>query len=173
MVPWDKKHPSIPILFVPSSQGATTDQTLQILSDLRHHQYSLVNILLTASDGDKKYLQFVKPIIEKFKKNILLLESHDNLTGLTSFVLTDFDVHTFDLLHMLKNVWYRYSSDISFGVATQSSPHKLADALIRLDIPESYINLGAGRKMDDELPLKIFSMKNAISAQSNSDFETF
>lgn len=174
LIPWINGIPSIPMLFYPSGQGNANNDTIDILNQLRHAKIDDVSIKLTVSDGDPSYLKLIVETISKFENIMKNTNSENNLISIAHQIIEDSNAHSFDLLHLLKNAWYRFASnDVLIGATAQSTPFELDKALLELGIPEFFMNLGADRKMDDRPALEIFSIEYVICALNKSDFNTF
>ena len=156
LIPIDASHRAIPIFCIPAKHGTATitirEHVVSIIDFLLNHHIQIVGL---ASDGDHQYSSFSKDFM-KFLFNDIHVKSEMMVTKL----LNNFGkiCHFSDPFHLVKRDRYRKVSKQSFIVDpwNQRSLYSVKD-LMQLGIPDYILDAEQARKMEDSLPLKLFS----------------
>ena len=168
LIPVDASHRAVPICCIPAAHGTATDKTLQIIDDTRNSlQINGIQVIGFASDGDHQYSSISRSFLDYIMNDI------KNISELTATnIINKFDLicHFSDPFHLVKRDRYRKVSKESFIVDpwNESSVYSVID-LQGLDIPDYILSDEQARKMEDFLPLKLFSTKILRSILERDD----
>lgn len=155
--PLDSENGGFPILLYPKQNGAANQAFISLLVQVANYIASRgVEVVGLAFDGDPGYLQFVRNITCHFANPDLSLPlSHQNVPSMLMFE---------DLLHLAKCVRYRFVC----GSNICPYPHKndvvTSGDFEKIGIVPWILDPSQMRKMDDFLPLMLFSRENLMMA---------
>ena len=125
-----------------------------------------IHVIGFASDGDNQYSTISRGFMNGLMNNI-----HERAERIVSeiFSLFNKNCHFSDLFHLVKRDRYRKVSKDYFHVDPwNESSHYTVDDLIEIGISVYLLCGEQARKMDDSLPIKLFS-KNILSLILNED----
>ena len=150
---------SFPIVLIPSSIGNCSDTILNILKNTKNNLINNygINIIGMSFDGDSKYFELLNPIYKK----IIEIEKYNFDKPIDIGIF--FSPHEFlfsDPLHLMKYIRYRLVKNIPiyYFLSCQEATINI-DSFISIGIPNYLLDSHHSRKMEDNLPLELFSFK--------------
>lgn len=158
LLPIDASHRAVPICCIPAIHGTATETTLKNIEETRRLlEINGIQVIGIASDGDHQYSSISRGFLDYLMNDIKKI-SEMTVTN----IIGKFDriCHFSDPFHLAKRDRYRKISKESFIVDpwNESSVYSVID-LQGLDIPDYILSDEQARKMEDILPLKLFSTK--------------
>lgn len=166
--PLNPRYKPFPIACISSTSGKATKELVAIIESIISQLPKNVNIIGIGSDGDNTYdgysNTFIDNIINDFEKFLDL--------GAVEIIETyAIIIHFSDPFHLTKNDRYRKSSRDEFLVTPNDAyeTRSFRD-LLDLGIPQYLLDNNKGRKMEDELPLKLFNLQTIQKIIDNGDF---
>jgi hypothetical protein len=166
LCPLSHDNRPFPIALYSANRGIQNNKSKTYLEIIAHDlQEMSVDVLGFAFDADPIYesyaIEFVNRILLNFE--IFIYQT------LPQFLADAQNCIFFDPLHLLKRDRYRiikdFPSTLSFTVSIPISVSNLQ----QLDIPLYLLDNSAARKMEDALPLKLFSFKTLRKAFEKED----
>jgi hypothetical protein len=154
----DGSHRAFPICHISATHGKATRDTMEKIIEKRTFlENAGIQIVGLATDGDLQYisitLEFMNSIIDEIYER-----ANQTLLG----ILEDLgeNCHFSDPFHLVKRDRYRKVSKDHFIVDpwNEASMYSVSD-LIGLGIPDYILGAEQARKMEDLLPLKLFSLE--------------
>jgi hypothetical protein len=156
IIPLDTCHRAIPICCIPVKHGSATEDTMTyIVEILSHFEDSDIRIMGLATDGDPQYNKMSMAFMEHILEHIDRVSEHTASDVVRSFASIG---HFSDPFHLVKRDRYRKVSKESFIVDpwTEGQIYSVHD-LLELGIPDYLLSPEQARKMEDLLPLRLFS----------------
>ena len=163
---------SFPIVLVSDSKGNCTNEILNILIQTKQKLIELgFDIEGYSFDGDLKYFDLLSQIFNK----IIDLNNYDfSLSLYQQSFLTKDDMMFSDPLHLLKCARYRFVNDTPiFSFLTSSEPKVTRDSFSKIGIPYYILDPHKSKKMEDNLPKKLFQFKYLKEAKEHNEFELY
>lgn len=161
-IPIDSSHRAFPICSIPASHGTATDIIIaKIRKYLNILQSKDIQVIGLATDGDRQYNSFSLEFM-----NYIIDDISEHSQKYVTKIMNDYPhiSHFSDPFHLVKRDRYRKISK-KFFVAdpwNKAQMYSVHD-LIALKIPEYVLSKEQARKMEDCLPLKLFSVETLIS----------
>lgn len=153
--PLDPNYPQFPIGCIPATSGKATLEIVENIESLILQLNGSISIVGLGTDGDNSYHKYCKQFI-----TCLMSEFGKVLTLRPCEIIKKFGIlmHFSDPFHLVKRDRYRKVSLIEFNVSPtdMKSPRSVHD-LEALGIPQYLLDDNKGRKMEDDLPKKLFS----------------
>lgn len=170
LAPLDTSLSPIPIACISATSGTGTlkqienlETIIYILKDLK------VDIAGLATDGDHLYGRYSEAFVNKLVSDIPGL---CDLTVVEFIAKCDMLFHFSDPYHLAKRDRYRKISKPWFTAVPNSIGQQLsATVLENLGIPNYLLDGERARKMEDALPLKLFSRENLEKVIGHKNYE--
>lgn len=168
LTPLDPQYKQFPIACIPSTSGKATLELRTQIESIISQMPKNINIIGLGTDGDETYNiysnTFIDKIIKDFKKFLTLnaLEVVDTYKIL---------LHFSDPFHLTKRDRYRKSSRPEFLVSPYDAYEtRSANDLKEIGIPPYLLDDNKGRKMEDDIPKKLFSLQKIQKIIVSEDF---
>lgn len=157
-----------PIACLPSNSGKATPELVTIIESIISELPKNISIIGLGTDGDNAYNFysniFIDNIINDFK-NFIELNAVEIIEKYATLL------HFSDPYHLSKRDRYRKVSRENFIVSPADiNQVKSYKDLIALEIPHYLFDDNKGRKMEDDLPLKIFNLQTIQKIIKKEDF---
>jgi hypothetical protein len=172
VIPIDGSHRAFPICCIPTTHATATPEMLEFImakvSDISHTGIDIRGI---ATDGDRQYLKFSMRLLIDILANIRDISQMKVSEILANFCET---CHFSDPYHLVKRDRYRKISTVPYIIDPwDASASYSRDALVHLGIPEYLLSQEQARKMEDSLPLKLFTTQTLQQIHTNRDYGLF
>lgn len=166
--PLDPQFAPFPIACLPSTSGKATPELVAIIESIISQLPRNINIVGLGTDGDNTYNlysnKFIDDIIDDFK-NFIELNAVEIIAKYSKLI------HFSDPYHLSKRDRYRKVSRDDFIIAPADLEHvRSYKDLIALGIPHYLLDDNKGRKMEDDLPLKLFNLQTIQKIMKENDF---
>ena len=169
LAPLSPNYKSFPIACISSTSGKASLEMVSFLETLISQLNCHCDVIGIGTDGDKSYhkycSQFMKKFIEGFDEHLDM-----DITEIIDKIAII--MHFSDPFHLVKRDRYRKVSISEFCV----SPMKLdrtknAEDFKSIGIPPYLLDDNKGRKMEDDLPKKFFSLLYTEKIIQKEDYE--
>lgn len=166
LAPIDTTHKAFPIYYVPSTNGAATEDTLETLQSLLILFKEMgITIYGVATDGDHQYIQYSTQILDSIITKFLLFCYSD----ITVFIETNIEYfHFSDPFHLVKRDRYKKIKSGFFNCSPNPNDGTRTNKDLKaIGISKYILDNELSRKMEDSLPMKMFSLeiiKNIVEA---------
>lgn len=166
--PLDPNYPQFPIGCIPATSGKATLEIVENIESLIMQLNGTISIVGLGTDGDNSYHKYCKQFIT------CLINKFEDIFDFTPYdIIKRFDIlmHFSDPFHLVKRDRYRKVSIIEFNTSPTDfdSPRSVKD-LESLGIPQYLLDDNKGRKMEDDLPKKLFSKDIIDKVIETGDF---
>ena len=155
----------------PSTQGKATDREVELLrtitKKLELEDFEIIGFVF---DGDTTYSALHKTYFDEYYKMVKTNNNFNNFSIVTKQSIVS------DPLHLLKRARYRlFSENIHAGLLINSPKLTFASLHEILDIPELVFSNKKYTKMQDSLPIHLFSFKSLITIlnENQKDWITY
>ena len=163
---------SFPVALVPDIKGNCTDDVFNFFLQVKNNLLNLgIDIVGQSFDGDTKYFDLLE-----HKYNLLLnIQNYDFKSPFNCESI--FEEHNFmfsDTLHILKCVRYRYVNEIPiFCFLTDKIPTIKQNSFMEIGVPYYLLDSHKAKKMEDNLPKKLFRFKYLYSARKHTRMDLY
>ena len=168
IAPLDPNYQSFPIACLQATSGKATYEIVEFIEILIAQLRNSINIVGLGTDGDNSYRKYSREFMANLMADLNsflsmnILEITDKISVL---------MHFSDPLHLVKRDRYRKSSAEDFCVSpllldcTRNSKD-----LKNIGVPPYLLDDNKGRKMEDDLPKKLFSLLYIQKIMESGDF---
>ena len=143
----------------PSTQGKATDREIELLTNIsKLLSEDKIKIIGFAFDGDNTYSKMHKEYFNSYKNLVQNNSNFNNFSTISARSIIS------DPLHILKRARYKIlSGNVHSGIFKNSDILNLSILRETLDVPELVFSNQKFTKMQDFLPIHLFSFKSFIS----------
>jgi len=171
-IPIDASHRAFPICTIPAIHGTSTENILEkYCQKISFLETQGINVIGFATDGDRQYSSFSMDLMN------YIIEDINEMSKKSAFSIMDEYpkiFHFSDPFHLVKRDRYRKVSKESFIVDPWNEAAEYSvDNLYGLDIPSYVLSIEQSRKMEDCLPLKLFSINTLLLIADTEDYGLF
>lgn len=158
----------IPIGCISSTSGKATLKIIQKVETLIAKLNSDYNIVGLGTDGDNGYDKYSNSFMENIIKDF---ESFLDLNAAEVIKKFATLIHFSDPFHLTKRDRYDIASSEEFFISPMK-PDKTRSALdlLEIGVPPYLLDDNKGRKMEDMLPKKLFSLQTIVKIIEKGDF---
>ena len=156
--PIQKQYPCFVVHIEPSTQGKATEKEIDILLSIKQSiEDSNLSLIGIAFDGDSTYSKLHMEYFNSYNNQISKDYYFRNFSSINKLGIIS------DPLHMLKRVRYRFlKNKISANFHSLEPQLNINSLRKNLNIPEIVFSNEKFTKMHDNLPLKLFDLKNLV-----------
>ena len=166
--PLDPRFNPFPIACVPSVSGKATPKIIEIIESIILQMPNNIKVIGLGTDGDNAYNIYSNAFIDQ------IFEDFENFLSLNAVQIVEKYaplIHFSDPYHLTKRDRYRKVSRDAFIVSPNVSHETRSyKDLIDLGIPHYLLDDNKGRKMEDDLPLKLFNLQTIQRIMKDGDF---
>mgnify|MGYP002471641323 CR=1 FL=1 len=168
IAPLDPDYPSFPIACLQATSGKATLEIVTFIETLIAQLRSSYNIIGLGTDGDNSYHKYSSMFITKL---IAGFKDCMNMSIIEIVRIIDVLMHFSDPFHLVKRDRYRKVTAYAFCISplvlecTRNAKH-----LLDIGVPEYILDNNKGRKMEDDLPKKLFSLVYIQKIIEKGDF---
>lgn len=166
--PLNPKLKQFPIACIPSTSGKATLELRAKIELIISQIPKNISIIGLGTDGDNTYDIYANNFIDKIIKcfgKFLSLNAVEIINKFSTII------HFSDPLHLTKRDRYRKSSRDEFLVSPNDSYEvRSAKCLIDIGIAPYLLDDNKGRKMEDDLPKKLFTLQTIKKIIDSEDF---
>ena len=151
---------------IPSTQGKATDREVEMLQILKNKlEGSIFKIIGFAFDGDTTYNKLHVDFFSNYYNKIKDNNKFNNFSDINGMPIIS------DPLHLLKRARYRIlSHNVHSGFTNQSSIINTTQIQEILELPTLVWKNEKYTKMQDDLPIKLFSLENLLKLYDKKQF---
>lgn len=170
LAPLDTSLSPIPIACVPAKSGTAAVEQIENLEETVLILRSMgVDIAGLATDGDNLYGRYSEAFVNEIITDIV---GFSNLSVVEFVQKCSLLFHFSDPFHLAKRDRYRRISKAWISAVPNGISHMMTvDSLENIGIPKYLLDGDQARRMEDSLPLKLFSLENLEKAIGTGNFE--
>lgn len=156
MAPLDPKYPQFPIACIQATSGKATLEIVYFIEKLISELRSFVNVIGLATDGDDSYNKYSHEFMDRF---IQMFNRIPDMSVVQIINEISVIMHFSDPFHLVKRDRYRKVSIFEFCISPLNLDRvRNVKDLEDVGIPAYILDNNKGRKMEDDLPKKLFSL---------------
>ena len=168
LAPLDPQYKQFPIACIPSTSGKATLELRAQIESIISQMPENINIIGLGTDGDETYNIYSNTFIDKIIKDFTKFLTLNALEVVDTYKIL---LHFSDPFHLTKRDRYRKSSRPEFLVSPYDAYEtRSANDLKDIGIPPYLLDDNKGRKMEDDLPKKLFSLQTIQKIIESEDF---
>lgn len=166
--PLNPEFKQFPIACIPSTSGKATQELREKIESIISLMPKNISIIGLGTDGDNTYSIYANIFIDKIIGNFERFLSLGAVGIIKIFAVL---IHFSDPLHLTKRDRYRKSSLEEFLVSPYDSYEtRSAEDLKTIGIAPYLLDNNKGRKMEDDLPKKLFTLQTIQKIIDDEDF---
>lgn len=167
--PLDPQYDSFPIACIPATSGKATIEFLSEVETIITKLREMVNIIGLGTDGDNTYSKYANEFMDNICANFEAFLELNPVEIIQAFTVI---IHFSDPFHLTKRDRYRKASHEDFFII----PNDLDKTKSYLDleaigIPPYILDDNKARKMEDQLPKKLFNLQTIHKIVEIEDLE--